>query len=69
MMSCAHTHSAGAACGARLANADATCRAWLPGRIADAVHDAVANLAPAQIAWGSGSVPQHVFCRRLLIQP
>ena len=69
MMSCTHTHSAGAACGAHLTDADAAYRAWLPGRIADAVRCAVNNLAPAQIAWGSGSVPKHVFCRRLFIKP
>jgi hypothetical protein len=69
MMSCTHTHSAGAACGAHLTDADETYRAWLPGRIADAVRCAVNNLAPAQVAWGSGLLPQHVFCRRLLLKP
>jgi len=69
MMSCTHTHSGGAACGAHLVEADETYRAWLPGRIADAVACAVNNLAPAQVAWGGGSVPQHVFCRRVLIKP
>jgi len=69
MMSATHTHSAGSACGAHLVDADETYRAWLPGRIADAVRCAVNNLAPAQLAWGSGNVPQHVFCRRLLIKP
>jgi neutral ceramidase len=68
MMSCTHTHSAGSACGAHLTEADEEYRRWLPGRIADAVRCAVNNLAPAQVAWGSGSVPQHVFCRRLLIK-
>ena len=69
IMSCTHTHSAGAGCGAHLTDADETYRAWLPARIADAVRCAINNLAPAQLAWGSGSVPQHVFCRRLLIKP
>ena len=69
MISCTHTHSAGSACGAHLSEADPAYRAWLPGRIADAVHHAVNNLAPAQVAWGSGNVPQHVFCRRLFIKP
>lgn len=68
MMSCTHTHSAGSACGAHLTDADEPYRRWLPGRIADAVRCAVNNLAPAQVAWGSGSVPQHVFCRRLLVK-
>jgi neutral ceramidase len=69
LMAATHTHSGGAGCGAHLVEADETYRAWLPGRIADAVRCAVGNLAPAQIAWGSGSVPQHVFCRRILVKP
>ena len=69
MMSCTHTHSAGSGCSAHLVEADEAYRAWLPGRIADAVRCAANNLAPAQAAWGSGSVPQHVFCRRLLLKP
>jgi hypothetical protein len=69
MMSATHTHSAGAVCGVHLSEPDPVYRAWLPGRIADAVRCAVNNLAPAQLAWGSGQMPQHVFCRRLLIRP
>lgn len=69
MMSCTHTHSAGSGCGAHLTEADATYRAWLPGRLADAVRCAVQNLAPARVGWGSGQLPQHVFCRRLLLKP
>jgi hypothetical protein len=68
MMSCTHTHSAGAGCGVHLTDADAPYRQWLPGRFADAVHGAIGNLAPAQVAWGSGQMPQHVFCRRLQIK-
>ena len=69
MMSASHTHSAGAVCGVHLSDADPVYRAWLPNRIADAVRCAVNNLAPAEVAWGSGSLPQHVFCRRLLVKP
>jgi neutral ceramidase len=69
MMSATHTHSAGSVCGVHLSQADPSYRAWLPGRISDAVRCAVSNLVPAQLAWGSGQVPQHVFCRRLLIKP
>jgi neutral ceramidase len=69
MMSATHTHSAGAVCGVHLSEPDPAYRAWLPGRIADAVRCAVNNLAPAEIAWGSGSLPQHVFCRRLQVKP
>ena len=50
MMSCTHTHSAGAGCGVHLTDADETYRRWLPGRIDGAVRCAVNNLAPARIA-------------------
>jgi neutral ceramidase len=33
-------------------------------RMADGVRTALNNLEPARIAWGTGSVPQHVFNRR-----
>jgi hypothetical protein len=69
MMSCTHTHSAGSGCGVHLSDQDEAYRKWLPGRLADAARCAKNNLAPAQMAWGSGSLPQHVFCRRLLVKP
>ena len=53
-----HTHSAGSVCGVHLSEPDPAYRAWLPRRIADAVRIAVNQLAPARVAWGSGSVPQ-----------
>jgi hypothetical protein len=68
MMSCTHTHSGGSACGAHLTEADEAYRRWLPARLADAVRCAMHNLAPAQVGWGSGTVPHHVFCRRLLVK-
>ncbi len=69
LLSCTHTHSGGSATGAHLTEPDETYRKWLPGRIADSVRRAINNLAPAQVAWGSGSVPQHVFCRRITVKP
>jgi hypothetical protein len=69
LMAATHTHSAGAVCGAHLSEADPTYRAWLPGRISDALRCAVNNLAPARVAFGAGSLPDHVFCRRLLLKP
>jgi len=68
LISAVHTHSGGSVCGAHLSEADEPYRRSLPPRIADAVCCAVNNLAPAQLAWGSGSVPQHVFCRRLFVK-
>ena len=68
-ISTTHTHSAGSVTGVHLSEPDPPYRAWLPKRIADAVRIAVNNLAPAQVAWGSGRVPQHVFCRRVTVRP
>ena len=68
-MSCTHTHSAGSVCGVHLSEPDPDYRHWLPRRLADAVRISVNNLAPARIRWGSGSVPQHVFCRRITVKP
>ena len=68
-LSATHTHSAGSVTGAHLSEPDLEYRRWLPRRISDAVRLAVNNLSPAQVAWGSGSVPQHVFCRRITVKP
>jgi neutral ceramidase len=68
-LSANHTHSAGSVCGVHLVDAGEAYRAGLPDRIADAVRGAVDNLAPARLGWGRGSIPQHVFCRRLLLKP
>jgi hypothetical protein len=68
LISAVHTHSGGSVCGAHLTEADEPYRRSVPAKIAEAVKAAVANLAPAQVGWGSGMVPQHVFCRRLFIK-
>jgi neutral ceramidase len=71
MMSATHTHSATSAGGL-----DEKRRGWnesdpldeyqtfLAQRIADGVQVALNNLEPARIAWGVGSLPQHLFNRR-----
>ena len=71
MMSATHTHSATSAGGL-----DEKRRGWndedpldhyqmfLARRIADGVQVALNNLEPARIAWGVGSLPQHLFNRR-----
>ena len=68
-MSCTHTHSAGSACSGHLIEADPAYLRELPRRLADSVRLAVNHLAPARLAWGSGAVPQHVFCRRVTVKP
>ena len=42
---------------------------FLVRRIADVVRIAINNLEPAQIGWGAGYVPQHVFVRRWKMKP
>ena len=37
-------------------------------RIADVTRIAINNLEPAQIGWGSGSVPEHLFVRRWIMK-
>jgi neutral ceramidase len=64
-----HTHSAGSLTGVHLAEADDAYRAWIPGPVADSVRRALNNLSPAEVAWGQGSLPQHVFNRRIQLKP
>ena len=42
---------------------------FLIRRMVDVVRIAIVNLAPAQIGWGVGNVPEHVFIRRWKMQP
>src|SRR6185295_13001133 len=49
--------------------ADKEYQHFLTLRLADAVQQAIANLAPAQIGWGVGSEPRHVFNRRWRMKP
>ncbi len=42
---------------------------FLIRRMVDVVRIALVNLAPAQIGWGVGNVPEHVFVRRWKMQP
>ncbi len=43
-------------------------QSFLARRMADVVRIALNNLEPAQIAWGAGEVPQHVFNRRWIMK-
>src|SRR5690606_31595513 len=64
LMSATHTHSAPTATAAFQSEPDKRYTDFLTVRIADAVSRAHGNLEPAQIGWGMGKVPQHVFNRR-----
>lgn len=76
LISATHTHSATSALGDRWSPAaydqqpalDAY-QSFLATRIADGIRRAVANLQPAQIAWGRGSLPDEVFNRRWFMKP
>lgn len=75
MLAVSHTHSGVSAGGTgekrRGWNQDSPLddyQMFLARRIADAVRIALNNLEPAQIAWGAGSVPQHVFNRRWIMK-
>ena len=72
MMSATHTHSAPSARGSNpLAFGRKTFddyQEFFIQRIVDGVQRAVNNLQPAQLGWGSGQVPQHVFNRRWLLK-
>lgn len=73
LISSTHTHSATTA----RASADwddpaeplTSYQAFLATRIADGIRRAVANLEPARIGWGSGSLPEQVFNRRWFMKP
>ncbi len=69
LMSATHTHSAASSASAFQSEADMEYRAFLAGRIADAVRRAHNNLAPARIGWGRASVPDQVHNRRWHMQP
>lgn len=64
-----HTHSGGSLTGVHLTEADAEYRKMVLVPVTDAVRRAVNNLAPAEIGWGRGTLPQHVFNRRILVKP
>jgi hypothetical protein len=59
-----HTHTAPTATPIFQSDPDPDYQAFLAQRIADGVQRAVNNLAPAEMAWGMGSVPDEVFNRR-----
>jgi hypothetical protein len=69
LMSATHTHSAPAATPVFQSDPDPAYQQFLTRRIADGIRRAVANLAPARISWGIGSVPGQVFNRRWKMKP
>jgi hypothetical protein len=69
LVSATHTHSAPAAMGALGSRADPDYVELLPGRIAEAVAQAVRTLAPARVGWAVADDFQHTHCRRWIYRP
>lgn len=68
MMSVTHSHYCGTMEPVGQSEPDPDYQQFVVSRIVDAVRCAAHNLEPAQIGWGIGRVPQHVFNRRYLMK-
>ncbi len=68
VISATHCHSAPSLMSALGTPADEKYVAYLPGKIAEAVAAADANLQPAKIGWAVGNDPNNVYCRRFLMR-
>jgi len=64
LISATHTHGAPGVIGMHPDAIDRWYRDFLIRRIADGIRRADLNLAPAQVGWGLGSVPNQTFNRR-----
>ena len=68
-MSTTHCHSAPAAVGALGTDPDERYRKFVPGKIAEGILRAQKNLAPAQIGWAVGCLPDVPHSRRWIARP
>lgn len=69
LVAATHTHAAPGLVGIQEGPLDRWYADFVILRIADAIRRAAAQLAPAQIGWGSTAKPEHVFNRRWKVQP
>nr|WP_050785908.1 neutral/alkaline non-lysosomal ceramidase N-terminal domain-containing protein [Pedosphaera parvula] len=69
LISSTHSHSAAASASIFQSEADPEYIHFLIPRIADGVHRAINNLAPAKIAWGIANETNQVFNRRWKMKP
>jgi hypothetical protein len=69
LVSATHTHSAPSAMGALGSRPDPDYVAFLPGKIAEAIARAAANLEPAQAGWAVVADPEHTHTRRWIRRP
>jgi len=69
LISATHTHSAPSVCACLGTDCDRRYARWLPGKIAEGIRKAQANLQAARIGWAVGRDETNVFCRRFLMKP
>jgi hypothetical protein len=72
LVSAIHTHSAVSSGNRIVSSGDVpfnNYQQFLIRRIADVARIAINNLEPAQIGWGGGDAPEHVFVRRYNMKP
>jgi len=69
LVSATHTHSAPSVMPALGSREDPAYREFLPGRIAAAIEQACAKLAPARAGWITAAAPEHTHCRLWIMQP
>ena len=69
LISATHAHSCPTGSGVFQSDPDPKYTEFLATRIADAVQEAVHNLAPARIGWGVGKNSDQVFNRRWKMKP
>jgi neutral ceramidase len=68
MISSTHTHAAGSVASLLLGAVDMAYRTRLPALIVDAVKRAQHRFEPAQLAFGAVDAPEHVLCRRYMME-
>lgn len=68
-ISSTHTHAAGAVEEVHFVQADLAYRNQLPNYILDAVSEALKQMQPARIGFGSVLAPEHLRCRRYAMHP
>jgi hypothetical protein len=69
LISATHTHEAPTVAAAFQSEPDPAYCKFLVGRIADGIRRAVQNLGPAEVGWGTGTLPGQVFNRRWRMRP
>ncbi|MBX6312191.1 MAG: LamG domain-containing protein [Isosphaeraceae bacterium] len=69
LIAATHTHSAPSAMGALGSRPDPDYVAFLPARIAEAIAQAAARLAPAEVGWAVVDDFEHTHCRRWIRRP